>query len=518
MALAIDEGKISLTQLVQFLSVDSSQIEITSAALKKVENGYHNMLAALEKKIPIYGVSTGFGDSCFRVIQPRQAVELQKNLISYLKCGTGPVIPKKAAKAAFVIRLNSLSKGLSGVSPALIERMCLYLNHDWVPVIPRHGSLGASGDLVPLAYIAAALTGEGYFYSDKGQTSVVEILKENKIEPYILEPKEGLALVNGTSAMAGVCVDNLKHTKNILLLANISTSWLCLALRGRRESFADLVNKKANLHSGQQSVANAISNLLDEENYSTVSLSDIELKNQQTTQFIQDRYSLRCAPQILGPAHETVQLAERWLEEEINGVSDNPLFDDNGVIGMGGNFYGGYLSQAMDYLKISLAQVADLYDRQMTYLMDEKSNRGLPPNLANWPGLPEEERFLHHGLKGLHQSTSAMTSEILAKSGPNSIFSRSTESHNQDKVSLGMSAAMQCSDLFDSLYDIQSMHLIGLAQALDLRAIELKGQVSRKLYESIREIVPFVSRDRSLDDSIVALSQKLKNQVWGHFQ
>jgi histidine ammonia-lyase/phenylalanine ammonia-lyase len=207
---------------------------------------------------------------------------------------------------------------------------------------------------------------------------------------------------------------------------------------------------------------------------------------------------------------ETLDLAWKWLETEINGVSDNPLIDDDGTLGMGGNFYGGYLGHGMDYLKISLAQVADLQDRQLTMLIDDKSNRGLPPNLADWESIPEADRFLHHGLKGLHQAVNAITSEILARATPNTIFSRSSESHNQDKVSLGMSAAVQCSGMIESMYTIQSMYLICLAQALDLRGVHLQGQASRQIYELVRSVTPRVSRDTALGDAVRALSEKLK--------
>ena len=194
---------------------------------------------------------------------------------------------------------------------------------------------------------------------------------------------------------------------------------------------------------------------------------------------IQDRYSLRCAPQILGPVVDTFRLVGQWLECEINSTSDNPLVDTEGAFAMGGNFYGGYLSQGMDYLKISLGHVADFADRQLMMLIDEKSNRGLPPNLANWPGLPEEERYLHHGLKGLHQSVGAITSEIMARTMPNGVFSRSSESHNQDKVSLGMSAATACSDILESLFTVQALYLICLAQALDLRVSVCRAKLRR---------------------------------------
>lgn len=509
----IGDDKLKFSQLAAFVQ-DTGTLEISKSAQEKISKGYFRLLSVLEKRLPVYGVTTGFGDSCHRVIEPQQSEELQKNLISYLLCGTGKAIPKKAAKAAFLIRLKSLSRGYSGVSLELIERMRLYLERDWIPVIPREGSLGASGDLIPLAYIAQALQGEGYIYGDQGPLAMQTVLSEVGLSPYTLKAKEGLALVNGTSTMAGMAFYNLKQSEFLLELSTICTSWLCLALKGRTEAFGELVNEKANIHSGQAEMARQIRLHLETENYRPTKYEEIKIQEQQTAEFIQDRYSLRCAPQILGPISETIEKAREWVEDEINGVADNPLFGDDGSLEMGGNFYGGYLSHGMDYLKISLAHMADLYDRQLTLLMDEKSNRGLSPNLANWQNLPENEKFLHHGLKGLHQAVSAVTSEIMAKAIPNGIFSRSTESHNQDKVSLGMSAATQCHDMIESLYTIQAMHLVCLAQGLDLRGVKLQGQKNLYYYNLIRNHVPFVARDQSLGTGIAKLAQTLKDLAW----
>jgi histidine ammonia-lyase/phenylalanine ammonia-lyase len=190
-------------------------------------------------------------------------------------------------------------------------------------------------------------------------------------------------------------------------------------------------------------------------------------------------------------------------------VTDNPVVDFEGRLEMGGNFYGGYLCQAMDFVKINLAHLADLADRQLMMLMDEKSNHGLSTNLIDTNSIPKEEQHIHHGLKGVHQAVSAITSEVLQKSIPNGIFSRSSESHNQDKVSLGMSAAMTCSSMLQGVYKITAMHLLCLAQAIDLRKISLQGEKSIKIFATIRSFVPFVSQDTSLGEPIAKLYKSL---------
>ena len=478
-------------------------VEVGAGAKKRIETSYHNLQMLLEKRIPVYGVTTGFGDSSFRFITKEQSEELQKNLVSYLNCVTGPTIPEVASRATLLIRLNSLSRGYSGVSIELIERMKLFLERNWIPVTPCEGSLGASGDLIPLAYLAAAIQGEGYLHSDAGPVLTSEVLKKANIPPYTLKPKEGLAIVNGTSTMAGLCLVNLNHAHFLLEMATLSTSWACMALKGRTEAFEVLVNEKAKIHPGQTAVAKKIKRFLDQESYQT--------PTQTEGSPVQDRYSLRCAPQILGPVLDTVEQGWQWLEAEINSASDNPLIGEDGSLGTGGNFYGGYLAHSMDYLKICLAHIADMLDRQLMLVVDEKSNRGLPPNLADWDSIPEASRFLHHGLKGLHQSVSAITSEIMAKAIPNSIFSRSSECHNQDKVSLGMSSAVQCQAMIEQLFTIQAMVLICYTQALDFRKIQLNGTISKEMYEFVRSVVPRVKKDSSLGQQINELTQKLKN-------
>jgi histidine ammonia-lyase/phenylalanine ammonia-lyase len=508
----IDMRELTLAQLTEFM-LDRKKIKSVSVhpqCLERTKNSQQHLYKLMERRLPIYGVTTGYGDSCFRFVDPKNSEKLQSNLVSYLLVGSGPLLPLEACRATLLIRLKSLSRGYSGVSPELLERMALYLTNDWIPVIPCEGSLGASGDLIPLAYIAECIQGNGQVHVDGKIVSTADVLREAGVEPYVLKAKEGLALVNGTSAMAGLFAYNLALGKSLLEMATAATAWLCMALQGRTEPFEALVNDKAGRHNGQSLVAKKILKLLQDEKYHRDPLDKMKIEDAMTMGQVQDRYSLRCAPQILGPVHETIQLLEQWLHAEINSTSDNPLVDEDGSLGMGGNFYGGYLSQGMDYLKISLAQIGDMLDRQLATLIDEKANRGLPPNLANWPGLPKEENHLHHGLKGLHQSVSAITSEIMAKSIPNSVFSRSSESHNQDKVSLGMSAAVQCAQLNEQLLTVVSLCMICYTQALDLRKVELHGQESRNLYESIRATVPFVTHDQALAKPLQALREVLR--------
>ncbi len=512
----IDDQRLSVSEVAAYVygREKFSAVEIDSSCRAKIKASHAQLVNLLEKKVPVYGVTTGFGDSCFRVIEREQSEALQKNLISYLLCGTGPAFAPAVSRATLLLRLKSLARGYSGVSVELIDQLKLFLDRDWIPVIPREGSLGASGDLIPLAYIAQVLQGQGDLHVGDSIRPAAEVLKAAGVAPYHLKPKEGLALVNGTSAMCGLSLANVNAARFLSELACLSTAWLVLALRGRTEAFGELVNEKAKTHVGQAYTARKIRGLLADEDYRSKPLDQIGVNAGHTNELIQDRYSLRCTPQVMGPVFETLDQVEAWLEVEMNGTSDNPLIGEDGALAMGGNFYGGYLGHGMDYLKISMAHTADLIDRQLMTLIDEKSNRGLPANLANWAGIPESERFLHHGLKGLHQAVNAITSEILAKATPNGIFSRSSESHNQDKVSLGMSAAVQCQEMLEQSFTIQAMYLICLVQALDLRGVRLSGGTSQAMYRFVRDTVPFVAHDQRLDGAIRELVSKLKNMAF----
>jgi len=480
------------------------EFHISEPAREKIQRSHNTLMQLLESKVPVYGVTTGFGDSGSRAISFHQSEELQKNLVSYLLCGTGPRLKPEVSRAILTVRLNSLSRGLSGVSPELIARMQLHLQNDWLPVIPREGSLGASGDLIPLAYLAQNIQGEGRVHCAGAEREMSEVLAERGLVPYRLKAKEGLALVNGTSAMAGQLAVNLNHAAFLLEGVCLNTAWLCLALGGRTEAFEPLINEQAKNSAGQARVAARVLALLREENYSCTPLKDIRIEDARTEQWVQDRYSLRCVPQIAGPVNDTLTLLERWLDDEINSASDNPLVGAGGIAN-GGNFYGGYLSQGMDYLKISLAHLADLIDRQIAYVVDEKSNRGLPANLADWNRLPRQEKHLHHGLKGLHQSASSITSEIMSRATPVGTHSRSSESHNQDKVSLGMSAAVQCGEMIEQMFTLFTLQSVVLAQALDLRGVKLQGKTSAQAYGGIRAVVPFAGRDQELGTRIEKL-------------
>jgi phenylalanine ammonia-lyase len=489
------------------------KISVDEKLQVKIRSSFKAIQDLIDKGVPIYGVTTGFGDSCTRYVQRDHADQLQKNLIDYLSCGQGRTIPPEAARAMFLIRLNSLSQGISAISPELVERMCVLLENDVLPVVPCEGSLGASGDLVPLAYLGQTVQGFGEVYHQGRVQKAEDVLKKLNLPAYKLKPKEGLAIVNGTSTMAGMVLYNLKLAEHLVELCEVATAWQCLLLGGRREAFGAFINEVAKTNPGQKQTAQNIRAILEAEQYNPSRGQDVSVNENRTAEFVQDPYSLRCVPQILGPIREN--LAHGWeiLEHEINSVTDNPVIDLEGQLEMGGNFYGGYLCQSMDFVKINLAHIADLVDRQVLMIVSEKFNRGLPANLIDKKSIPPDEQHMHHGLKGVHQTVGALTSEIIQRSIPSGIFSRSSESHNQDKVSLGMSASMSCLDMLEGVYKIVAMQLVCLAQAMDIRDAKLQGAKSQEIYHQVRAHVAFMDRDRSLGAEIHSLTQALKESA-----
>lgn len=475
-----------------------SSVALDESLLAAIQGSYSQLQAALKENPSIYGVTTGFGDSCDQKISAESASELQENLISYLLCGTGPKLSLYASRAALLFRWSSLSRGLSGVSREMLDRMQLLLERDWIPVIPRDGSLGASGDLIPLASIAQVMRGEGEVFCQGKIIATQTLFQEHQIKAYSFKPKEALAVVNGTSAMAGLSLENIRLSGFLAELQTLMTAWVCLGLQGAISPFSPLVNQQARQSTGQAHFAERVLKILKDEDYLRESHQDAR---------IQDPYSLRCSPQVMGPILETIEMAERWLKIEFSSVADNPLISSEGEIRSGGNFYGGYMAFGMDFLKIAMGHIADLIDRQVMSLMDPRVSRGLSRNLTLIKG---EEAGLHHGVKALHQSASAITSEIMARSNPSSIYSRSSESHNQDKVSLGMTAANQCSDLLRQFFDLQSLCLLVAAQAIEVREIKFQGALSKKLFAEVRNVSAKVTKDRPLEKDVAALSTRLQ--------
>ncbi|HZP28355.1 MAG TPA: aromatic amino acid ammonia-lyase [Acidimicrobiia bacterium] len=471
---------------------------------------------ALRRGIPIYGVTTGFGDSVHRQIAPGKARELQAHLVRNLGCGTGALAPVDVARATVLIRANSLARGHSGVRVELVERLLDLLNAGIVPLIPEEGSVGASGDLVPLSYVAAVVTGTRDVLFRGEVRPAAEAFRQVGLDPLVLEPKEALSLVNGTAFMTAFAALAVTDARRVARAADTCTALAVEVLNGIAGPFTAFIHDVAKPHPGQVRSAANIRRMLEgsglARGYDEVVDEAGALDGggyRELTVHIQDRYSLRCAPHFVGVLWDTLEWVERWLTTEINSTNDNPLFDvDTGGIRSGGNFSGGHVALAMDALRTAVASVADLLDRQLELVVDEKFNNELTPNLIARLPAGHAEEGLNHGFKGMQLACSSLTADALSRCMPTTVFSRSTECHNQDKVSMGTTAARHTRDVVALTEKVAAIHLLALCQAADLRGADRLGR-TRAVFDRIRARVPFVGVDREMAADIAQVVELL---------
>jgi phenylalanine ammonia-lyase len=474
-------------------------------------------LQLIEQGTPLYGITTGFGDSVHRQIAPDKARALQRNLISDLGNGTGPSTATDAARAVVLIRANALARGHSAVRVDLVERLLDLLNAQITPVIPEEGSVGASGDLVPLSYVASAIMGERTVLHRGEIRDAADALRDEGLEPIVLEPKEGLGLVNGTAFMTGIAALAAVDARRLALVSDICTAMATEVLGGITGPFQPFLHEVAKPHPGQIRSAANVRSMLEGSELATPYEQLVEEAGTANGQYrelpvkIQDQYSVRCAPQFAGVLWDTLTWVDAWLTTEINSTNDNPLFDaTGGRVVSGGNFAGGHVALAMDTLKAAVASLADLMDRQLELVVDEKFNHGLTPNLI--PRLPEghPDEGLIHGFKGMQLACSSLTAEALSRCMPLSAFSRSTECHNQDKVSMGATAARQARDVVALVEKVAAIHLLALCQAADLRGADKLG-ATRAVFDRVRERVPMLEGARPMADDIYAVLDLLRS-------
>jgi phenylalanine ammonia-lyase len=505
----LDGRSLTIEDVIKFSrrSGDAS-CALSDEAVEKIRATRALKRDLISRETPIYGVTTGFGDSANRQISPSKTARLQQNMLRLLGAGTGQISSPEITRAVMLLRANCLAKGNSGVRLELVERLLFYLNNDILPLIPERGSCGASGDLIPLSYVGSALVGEVDVLHDGEVKDSKNLLNELGFEPIVLEAKEGLALTNGTSFMSAFAALAVWDAEELALVSDLCTAIASEALLGNRGHFNAFIHEQKP-HPGQVESARVIRNLLAE---SELALDSEELfagdglggkEFLELERQVQDKYSIRCAPHVSGALRDTLEWVRRWVEVEINSSDDNPLFDaPSGRVQSGGNFYGSHITQAMDSLKIAVANLCDLMDRQLELVVDEKFNAGLTPNLIPFFDEDSPEAGLHHGFKAMQLCCSAMTAEALKLSNPASVFSRSTEAHNQDKVSMGSIAARDARSIIELAQNVAAIHLLAVCQALDLRGIQKASPQTRAAHDLVRSRVPFLDGDRRMDTDI----------------
>ncbi|MCK9523481.1 MAG: aromatic amino acid ammonia-lyase [Proteobacteria bacterium] len=441
----------------------------------------------------VYGVTTGVGEACERHIDSELVDAFPMQLARFHGCGMGAILDETTCRAAVMIRLVSLRSGWSGVRPALLAHLVNLLNHGIIPCIPAEGSVGASGDLTPLSYLAAVIMGERDVYYQGEVMPAAQAYERAGLTPLPLKGKEALAIMNGTAVMTAIACEAVARARNLVCLASRLTALITAALQLNQNHF-DPRTFACKPFPGQARVAAHICSALGYR---------AETYRFAPDQRIQATYAVRCAPHILGVLEDALDWMTQHVAIELNSANDNPLFDpETGDVLHGGNFYGGHIAFAMDGLKNAVANCADLIDRQMALLVNEHRNNGLPPNLSGAQGA---RAHINHGFKAVHIATSAFAAEALKNSVSASIFSRSTESHNQDKVSMGTIAARDALRVLELTEQTLAATLLGAAQACELRVQrgELRltdlTDILQNLFAALRTHSDFLGEDRPLD-------------------
>jgi phenylalanine ammonia-lyase len=507
--IALNGHKLSISQVWQIASLQVP-CELAGEARPLIRRSRELVESLAAQPRAIYGINTGFGPlSGFRIGNDELA-QHQINLLHHLTVGQGALFSENETRAIMLARANTLARGFSGIREELIELLLAALNKNVLPEIPSEGSVGASGDLVPLAHMAGLLVGFGHAKLNGQRIPATEALKKVGLAPVELRCKEGLALVNGTSVMTGLAALAAHESEKILRWSELLTACLFQALGGEPEVLCQQIHKARGFR-GQSLSAKRISDSLrthpdfakriDEHQWGTTA------KAVDPGAEIQDPYSLRCAPQILGAFQEAHWHVAEVVTRELNASTDNPLiFPDTEMVIHGGNFYGQQVSMVSDYLRIGLIKVALLAERQIERLVNWRYSRGLPPMLAG--GAPG----LNSGFAGAQLLATSLAAEARLLGTPASIQTISTNANNQDVVSMGLHAAKMTRAVLPLAWKILAIETLALAQAADLRAPKnVMGGDYKKLHGLIRAISPKLENDRPLVEDIQRVTDLLQS-------
>lgn len=471
---------------------ENQNIQIDNTVLNRVENSFNFLKSFSENKV-IYGVNTGFGPMAQYKIKDSERIQLQYNLIRSHASGTGQPLPPMYVKAAMLARLNTLSLGHSGVHRSVIELMTELINRDITPLIYQHGGVGASGDLVQLAHLALVLIGEGEVFYKGDRVPTKDVFEKEGLKPISVELREGLALMNGTSVMTGIGIVNILYTRRLL-------DWMTKASAAINEivqAYDDHLSFELNnskKHIGQREIAEKMrAHLTDSaltrkrEHHLYSGDNDVVVFKEK----VQEYYSLRCVPQILGPVLDTLNSVEKILIEEVNSANDNPIVDvEKEHVYHGGNFHGDYVSLEMDKLKIVVAKMSMLAERQLNYLLNARLNDILPPfvNLG--------KLGLNFGMQGVQFTATSTTAENQTLSNPMYVHSIPNNNDNQDIVSMGTNAALIAKQVIENAYEVLGIELITIVQAIEYLKVQDKVSTKTKeVYDQIRDLIPTFTED-----------------------
>ena len=483
--------------LEQIAAVASGVEKVTLAddARARIEQGRRVVEAIVAENRAVYGINTGFGKLSDVRIERDKLTELQLNLVRSHSCGVGKPLSIAESRAMLLLRANVLAAGFSGARPLVVDTLLAMLEGEVTPVIPEKGSVGASGDLVPLAHLALTALGEGEAFYRGERISSAEALKRSGIAPLQLEAKEGLALLNGTQAMGAVGGLALQRAQRLTHLADVAGAMSLEALKGTPVAFDERIHA-ARPHRGQVEVARHLRALLEG--------SEIRESHLENDPRIQDAYSLRCMPQVHGAVRDALDHARGIVEIETGSATDNPLvFAETGDVLSGGNFHGAPLALAFDYSAIALTDLISITERRIDRLVNPDSNEDLPPFLTREAGTAS-------GFMMLQVTAVALLSEAKVLAHPASVDNVPTDGGKEDHVSMGMTAAMKLRSIVENAELAIAIELITAAQGLSFRAPLLPGGGVKRAFEIVRAHVAELNSDRSMSGDIEQIASAIR--------
>jgi len=471
------------------VSFSAASRERVAAARRVVED-------AVASGEVVYGVTTGFGALANVRIDPMQASDLQHGIVRSHATAVGRPLSRAEARAMLLLRAHVLALGNSGVRPELVDLMVQMLNADVIPSVPEQGSLGASGDLAPLATLALPMIGAGEVLTDVGTEPAAGAMQRAGLAPLTLEAKEGLALVNGTQGMLAIGVLAADRLSTLLRTADVVAAMTIEAALGTDAPFDDRL-QRLRPHPGQAASASNLRRLLDG--------SPILASHRESEHLVQDAYSLRCAPQVHGATRDALAFARGVLEIELNAVSDNPIVlpDDRDIVS-GGNFHGQPVAVAMDTLATATVGTASISERRLYRLLDPALSNGLPPFLV-------PESGLNSGFMLVQYTAASLVSESKSLAHPASVDSIPSSAGQEDHVSMGMTAARHAREVVANAEVVVALEALGAAQALDLRAPLEPGSATASVKRALREAVPFFEADREFGPDIAAAVELVRS-------
>ncbi len=450
------------------------------ADIQKCRDYINRKMASSDERI--YGINTGFGSLHDQSISPEELAQLQVNLVRSHACGTGEKVPKRIVKLMLLLKAIGLHYGHSGAQIVTVERLLYFFNHDIIPVVYEQGSLGASGDLAPLAHIALALIGEGEVHIQGQVQQTQEVLKAHGLDPIQLQSKEGLALLNGTQFMSAYLTHTVMESERLIRFANHTAALSLEAFDGRQEPFQHNVNSIRN-QSGQIEIAAQMRSILDSS----------QLVKQHKAH-VQDPYCLRCVPQVHGASLDAINYAKRIVTQEINAVTDNPtVFPDEDEVISAGNFHGQPLAITMDFLAIALAELGSIAERRIYKL--QSGARGLPAFLVANPGL-------NSGFMIAQYTAASIVSQNKQLCTPASVDSIDSSNGQEDHVSMGANAATKLYRILENVQQIIGIELMTAAQGIEFRGVDQTSSALQQLHADFRTVIPFIDNDAYMSDML----------------